>query len=160
MLDTSVDRHQKDTPRLEHDQTWDNSNGSLLGPEDQLRLRDMEKSSAKLSGNRLGPHHECNLTKKKRHSVIEKRYRTTLNDRISSLHDMIPCLRDSKSQETTTQFNCKGSLKCQKVTKEAIISGAIEYIQYLEQHHRRVIYENEVLRASLASFGDFTCTDC
>lgn len=74
----------------------------------------------------------------KSHSIVEKRYRTNLNDKIADLRKSIPSLRGDASNLAETE---------RKHNKSTILTKAIEYIHHLEQ--RNAYLEN--VNASLGS---------
>lgn len=79
----------------------------------------------------------------KSHSIVEKRYRTNLNDKIADLRKSIPNLRGDASDSAEA-----GKLStAPKYNKSTILTKAIEYIHHLEQ--RNVYLEN--VNASLRS---------
>lgn len=71
------------------------------------------------------------------HNVIEKRYRSNLNDKIMDLRDVVPILKAEADA---------GNLKH---AKGKIISGATDYIRELEAKNAKLIQENNRLTAKL-----------
>jgi hypothetical protein len=89
--------------------------------------------------------------KKTAHNVIEKRYRTNLNDKILALRDAVPSLRVTKDRkckqtmpfsdeddvydnaETTEELG--GLLPAHKLNKATILGKATEYICHLEKQN-------------------------
>ena len=93
--------------------------------------------------------------KTKSHNVVEKRYRTNLNDKIAALRDSVPSLR--RTSTTTTKDLTTGSSEnnkdvqvpapsLQKLNKTTVLSKAIEYIQHLERRNHCLAEENNMLR--------------
>ena len=79
----------------------------------------------------------------KSHSIVEKRYRTNLNDKIADLRKSIPSLRgDALNLAETERLTT-----APKYNKSTILTKAIEYIHHLEQ--RNAYLEN--VNASLGS---------
>lgn len=83
--------------------------------------------------------------KKTAHNMIEKRYRTNLNDKISALRDSVPSLR--AMPETAP-----GTIPAHKINKSVVLSKATEYIQHLTQKNQRLEDENSALRARIRAF--------
>ena len=67
----------------------------------------------------------------KSHSIVEKRYRTNLNDKIADLRRSVPCFRGDTPH---TAENEKLSA-APKHNKSTILTKAIEYIHQLEQRN-------------------------
>lgn len=92
--------------------------------------------------------------KKKSHNVVEKRYRTNLNDKIAALRDSVPSLRmtiPSINEPVTglpdnAEYVQVPTPSPQKLNKTTVLSKAIEYIQYLERRNRCLVEENSILR--------------
>ncbi len=79
----------------------------------------------------------------KSHSIVEKRYRTNLNDKIAELRKSVPSLRDDASNSVETERLSAAP----KHNKSTVLTKAIEYIHHLEQ--RNAYLENVI--ASLRS---------
>lgn len=76
------------------------------------------------------------------HTIIEKRYRTNLNDKITELRESIPSLRMNQLDSTDL-----GALTpAAKLHKATILSKAAEYIQQLEKRNDSLEKENARLR--------------
>ena len=97
--------------------------------------------------------------KKTSHNVIEKRYRSNLNDKIAALRDSIPVLRSaarkasakdgsSDSEDSCTADGPGSKLKFNKAT---VLTKATEYIKQLEKQNERLSEENSQLRNRLHS---------
>jgi hypothetical protein len=78
----------------------------------------------------------------KSHSLVEKRYRTNLNDKIVVLRQSVPSLRDDGPNPDGVPVLAT-ALKHNKAT---ILTKAIEYIQYLEKRNSFLEDSNRVLR--------------
>jgi len=65
------------------------------------------------------------------HSLVEKRYRNNLNDKISDLRKSIPSLRE----DAPSPGEVAESILASKVNKATILTKAIEYIQQLEKRN-------------------------
>jgi len=95
--------------------------------------------------------------KKTSHNVIEKRYRSNLNDKIAALRESIPVLRSAsrKTRPQEASSDSEGSdagssphsrLKYNKAT---VLVKATEYIKQLEKQNERLMEENSLLRNRL-----------
>ena len=96
--------------------------------------------------------------KKTSHNVIEKRYRSNLNDKIARLRDSVPELRTSQGpvrrrphkaagtdSEGSGDEDASSGLKFNKAT---VLTKATEYIQQLERQNQRLLAEVNQLRTS------------
>ena len=79
----------------------------------------------------------------KSHSIVEKRYRTNLNDKIAELRKSIPSLRADVSDSAETERLTAAS----KHNKSTILTKAIEYIHHLEQRNAYLENVNASLRS-------------
>ena len=78
----------------------------------------------------------------KSHSIVEKRYRTNLNQKITDLGDLLPNLRvDVKVKE-----NAEKPEAMLKHNKATILNEAITYIQYLERRNTCLEQANTMLQ--------------
>lgn len=77
------------------------------------------------------------------HTIIEKRYRTNLNDKIAELRESIPSLRLNQLLDSTDLGALTPAAKLHKAT---ILSKAAEYIQQLEKRNDSLEKENARLR--------------
>lgn len=77
------------------------------------------------------------------HSIIEKRYRTNLNDKIADLRKTVPSLRGDPSNSIETERLPTAS----KHNKSTILTKAIEYIHHLEQRNAYLENVNVKLRS-------------
>ncbi|MCJ1289611.1 hypothetical protein MMC34_001144 [Xylographa carneopallida] len=92
--------------------------------------------------------------KKTSHNVIEKRYRSNLNDRIAMLRDSIPVLRASAqrasakdgSSDIEDSRDIDGPTSKVKLNKATVLTKATEYIKQLEVQNERLMEENTRLR--------------
>lgn len=78
----------------------------------------------------------------KSHSIVEKRYRTNLNDKIADLRKTVPSLRGDHSNSETERLSAAS-----KHNKSTILTKAIEYIHHLEQRNAYLENVNVKLRS-------------
>ncbi|KAI7782926.1 serine-rich protein [Diaporthe eres] len=126
-----------------------------------------ESPSTTTSKPALGP-------KKTAHNMIEKRYRTNLNDKIAALRDSVPALRvmvhrlEHADDEVNKSTNIMDEIKAEagldieddlggvtpahKLNKATILSKATEYIAHLERKNRSLAKENSSLRNRVEGF--------
>jgi hypothetical protein len=111
--------------------------------------------------------------KKTAHNMIEKRYRTNLNDKIAALRDSVPSLRAGKmnakgernNEEKEDLHGLTPAHKLNKVSsiypshsrladivKATVLSKATEYIRHLEKRNTRLNEENTSMKARIAAF--------
>ncbi|KAE9377092.1 hypothetical protein N431DRAFT_462885 [Stipitochalara longipes BDJ] len=95
--------------------------------------------------------------KKTAHNMIEKRYRTNLNDKIAALRDSVPSLRimtkSARGEDTITdREELQGLTPAHKLNKATVLSKATEYINHLEKRNKRLQDENAEQKARLAAF--------
>ncbi|KAK0105876.1 hypothetical protein ONS95_004388 [Cadophora gregata] len=93
--------------------------------------------------------------KKTAHNMIEKRYRTNLNDKIATLRDSVPSLRviskkNSRGQEIKEDL--QGLTPAHKLNKATVLAKATEYIAHLEKRNKNLAKENTSLKARLDAF--------
>lgn len=93
--------------------------------------------------------------KKTAHNMIEKRYRTNLNDKITQLRDAVPSLRMTQRQggaddaEGFTDDDFSSLSQVPKLNKATILSKATDYIGQLESRNRNLETENNALRGRM-----------
>ncbi|KAK1755674.1 sterol regulatory element-binding protein 1 [Echria macrotheca] len=95
--------------------------------------------------------------KKTAHNMIEKRYRTNLNDKIAALRDSVPALRimskSARGEDTTEdREELHGLTPAHKLNKATVLSKATEYIRHLEKRNNRLIEENNSMQNRIAAF--------
>lgn len=106
--------------------------------------------------------------------MIEKRYRTNLNDKIAALRDSVPALRvmvhrlEQNPSNTNNNDDVMEEIKAEagldpeedlggltpahKLNKATILSKATEYIALLERKNRALAKENTSLRNRVEGF--------
>lgn len=100
--------------------------------------------------------------KKTAHNMIEKRYRTNLNDKIAALRDSVPALRvmvhrlerqgSEELEEELGDEDLGGLAPAHKLNKATILSKATEYIAHLEKKNKSLARENNQLRNRVEGF--------
>ncbi|KJR85178.1 hlh transcription factor [Sporothrix schenckii 1099-18] len=95
--------------------------------------------------------------KKTAHNMIEKRYRTNLNDKIAALRDSVPSLRimskSARGEDTTEdREELHGLTPAHKLNKATVLSKATEYIRHLEKRNNRLLDENSQMQQRIAAF--------
>ncbi|KJZ76929.1 hypothetical protein HIM_03806 [Hirsutella minnesotensis 3608] len=95
--------------------------------------------------------------KKTAHNMIEKRYRTNINDKIAALRDSVPSLRimskSARGEDTTEdREELHGLTPAHKLNKATVLSKATEYIRHLEKRNSRLMDENAAMKERIAAF--------
>lgn len=87
----------------------------------------------------MSPSQTKGPVKKTAHNMIEKRYRTNLNDKIAALRDSVPSLRvmSRQNEEEDDNEDLEGLAPAHKLNKATVLSKATEYIRHLEKRNRR-----------------------
>ncbi|KAF2462235.1 hypothetical protein BDY21DRAFT_10257 [Lineolata rhizophorae] len=100
--------------------------------------------------------------KKTAHNMIEKRYRTNLNDKISALRDSVPSLRimtrNSNGDEDDPE-DLEGLTPAHKLNKATVLSKATEYIRHLEKRVKRQQDELSAMKSRLEHFEKLAMTN-
>jgi hypothetical protein len=128
--------------------SWDShiSNASIQSS----KKRKVSAEQANITDNTAAsPAGKSTSVQNRSHSIVEKRYRTNLNDKIVELGHSIPTLREEKQSPA----EIGGSASALKHNKATILTKAIEYIRLLEKRNAYLEEANESLRsyARLAS---------
>lgn len=141
----------KATYRVSKRQKKSDSRSSNFYSDEEEEDQDMRESKEDEEEKRRTTEINEALKKKKQgHNAIEKRYRTSLNDRINSLDK---CLPPFTSDAQSTACNDRGEPDRQrKTTKSAILIRAVKHIQNLERNTRRLISETDALNVRIAAF--------
>ncbi|KAI1822056.1 hypothetical protein F4861DRAFT_532482 [Xylaria intraflava] len=128
-------------------------------------IRDFEKPNARKRKSSTEEHDDDDdddddshqPVKKTAHNMIEKRYRTNLNDKIAALRDSVPSLRimskSARGEDTTVdREELQGLTPAHKLNKATVLSKATEYIRHLEKRNSRLTDENAVMQQRIAAF--------
>lgn len=99
--------------------------------------------------------------KKTAHNMIEKRYRTNLNDKIAALRDSVPSLRvmsRGNGDEEDDPEDLEGLTPAHKLNKATVLSKATEYIRHLEKRNKRLQEELNACKARLENYEKMAMT--
>ncbi|TVY92221.1 Sterol regulatory element-binding protein, partial [Lachnellula willkommii] len=141
--------------RNQHSPTSTHKSASVSSPEtNDNRRKRKSTSSADEEDDEDGEHPPV---KKTAHNMIEKRYRTNLNDKIAALRDSVPSLRimtkSARGEDTADdREELQGLTPAHKLNKATVLSKATEYIAHLEKRNKRLQEENVEQKARLAAF--------
>lgn len=88
--------------------------------------------------------------------MIEKRYRTNLNDKIAALRDSVPSLRvmsrPNGTEEDDDPEDLEGLTPAHKLNKATVLSKATEYIRHLEKRNKRLQDELNTMKGRVESY--------
>ncbi|KAI5861359.1 hypothetical protein GGS23DRAFT_606251 [Durotheca rogersii] len=134
---------------------------SISSPEDQCPSSKLNgrkrKSSVEVDDDDDDDLDSHQPVKKTAHNMIEKRYRTNLNDKIAALRDSVPSLRimskSARGEDTTEdREELHGLTPAHKLNKATVLSKATEYIRHLEKRNMRLIDQNSAMQQRIAAF--------
>lgn len=145
------------SPSSQHDGRT-SSSSVQSSPEPTLENPKKRKSSSDESDK--GPSNKKDKqppVKKTAHNMIEKRYRTNLNDKIAALRDSVPSLRvmsrpNGGNEEDDDPEDLEGLTPAHKLNKATVLSKATEYIRHLEKRNKRLQDDVTTLKGRLESY--------
>lgn len=131
--------------------------GIISSPEDASEHRHESRKRKVTSEPEDDDDDEDKPVKKTAHNMIEKRYRTNINDKIAALRDSVPSLRimskSARGEDTTMdREELHGLTPAHKLNKATVLSKATEYIRHLEKRNNRLLDENNAMQARIAAF--------
>lgn len=107
-----------------------------------------------MTGSNGSLHNSSKIIKPKKekssHNMIEKRYRTNINDKIQILRDCVPSLKILCMEDGEDSVALDGLQPAKKLNKATILSKATEYIKHLELKNEQLYQENRQLRAAVS----------
>ncbi|KAL3230037.1 putative transcription factor HMS1 [Nakaseomyces bracarensis] len=112
------------------------------------QLPNKKKNVSKPEGKKSGPP----SSKRALHSIVEKKYRTNINDRLTELKQTVPTIRFTYksisniplTEDDHRQLN--GMEPAKKLNKATILHKATEYIRFLEQENSALKIQNAQLQ--------------
>lgn len=151
------------TPSLQHSptsvtQTHTSSSSNQSSPEPvQTNNTKKRKSPTVEETVSQGKKDKPPPPKKTAHNMIEKRYRTNLNDKIAALRDSVPSLRvmsrgNGAAEEDDDPEDLEGLTPAHKLNKATVLSKATEYIRHLEKRNKRLQDELNLAKSRLESY--------
>ncbi|KAF2014803.1 hypothetical protein BU24DRAFT_423709 [Aaosphaeria arxii CBS 175.79] len=151
------------TPSLQHSPSSVNngrtsSSSAQSSPEPSIENTKKRKSSSEETEPEPSDKKEKQPpVKKTAHNMIEKRYRTNLNDKIAALRDSVPSLRvmsrpGGGNEEDDDPEDLEGLTPAHKLNKATVLSKATEYIRHLEKRNKRLQEEVGTLKGRLDSY--------
>ena len=121
-----------------------------------LKKRKSDDSDDILRDSKGGP------PKKTAHNMIEKRYRTNLNDKIAALRDSVPSLRvmsrGNGAEEDDDDVDLEGLAPAHKLNKATVLSKATEYIRHLEKRNKKLQDDLDALKKQMNSYEKMSMT--
>ncbi|CAD6592039.1 MAG: hypothetical protein ASARMPREDX12_008645 [Alectoria sarmentosa] len=144
-MQVSIDGHD---PQRSSNKTNESRNLTPISKEDDSSTRPAKKRKASTesvdSATRPSSQDgQSTSVQNKSHSIVEKRYRTNLNDKIADLRKSIPSLRGDASNLAETERLSATP----KHNKSTILTKAVEYIHDLERRNAYLENVNASLRS-------------
>lgn len=83
------------------------------------------------------------------HNMIEKRYRTNINEKILALRDCVPSLRCVVDGSPTAEKDLDGLTPASRLNKATVLTKATEYILHLQSKNDSLLKEVSDLRSMM-----------
>ncbi|KAF2432384.1 hypothetical protein EJ08DRAFT_585748 [Tothia fuscella] len=133
------------------------ASSQVSSPDTNPPVSNNKKRKSQASENEPDQAGAAGPVKKTAHNMIEKRYRTNLNDKIAALRDSVPSLRimsraNGESNEAEEGDDLDGLTPAHKLNKATVLSKATEYIQHLEKQNKKLMTELAAIKTRLESF--------
>lgn len=129
----------------------------VLSPEATFEAKSQPQKKSKVVRRQISKPKakELSVRNTKSHNMIEKRYRTNLNDKIIALGKILPNINgDAISAENGPN----GETEPQKLKKATILSRATEFIGELETRVENLTNEHAALQSRLTAFEKLLVT--
>ncbi|KAF1967912.1 hypothetical protein BU23DRAFT_559067 [Bimuria novae-zelandiae CBS 107.79] len=155
-LSTPPSLHHTQSPASMHNERTSSSSGHST-PEPASDNPKKRKSSTDDDSAPAGKKEKQQPPKKTAHNMIEKRYRTNLNDKIEALRNSVPSLRvmtraNGANEEADDAEDLDGLTPAHKLNKATVLSKATEYIRHLEKRNKRLQEEVTTLQGRIESY--------
>lgn len=135
------------------------SESALSSPDESAPVTvNTRKRKSKISDDACDKSGKQQPVKKTAHNMIEKRYRTNLNDKIAALRDSVPSLRvmsrpgSNGNEEEDDPEDLEGLTPAHKLNKATVLSKATEYIRHLEKRNKKLAEELAAVKNRLDSY--------
>ena len=155
------------TPNLQHSpdayQHQTGSSASGHSSPEPARAPTSKKRKSFVLADTSDKHPAREPVKKTSHNMIEKRYRTNLNDKIAVLRDCVPSLRvmtrsGGEVEEYDDAEDLEGLTPAHKLNKATILSKATEYIRHLEKRNKQLCDEVVALKQRVDAYEKMAMT--
>lgn len=107
-----------------------------------------KKPTQKLNNDSKGNKVTKPKKEKTSHNMIEKRYRTNINDKILALRDCVPSLRCVVSGTSRQSEDLEGLTPASKLNKATVLTKATEYILHLQKRNELLLKQLQEARSS------------
>ena len=115
------------------------------------------QSAPKIAISRLvhtKPLQVVKMEKRTTHNAIERRYRTSINDKINELKNLLVGAEEKVRTKRYKQFRIRLPTLVFQMNKSAVLRKATDYIRHLLATNQRLQRENTALRAKLKDEGE------
>lgn len=137
----------------------DRTNSSVSSPGESVPVTtNTRKRKSEASDDASNKSGKQQPVKKTAHNMIEKRYRTNLNDKIAALRDSVPSLRvmsrpgSNGNEEEDDPEDLEGLTPAHKLNKATVLSKATEYIRHLEKRNKKLAGELTAVKNRLDTY--------